>query len=106
MRLVDIEHRDHDVDLRMRVSAAQRDARAGRRTTSAAHCCGEPGQRSRDRCRGAGRMARYRYFSCRRTYTYDYELTSQAGLWSQAGQPVSRQAACQVVSDLSLLIYC
>ena len=38
--------------------------------------------------------------------TYDYELTSQAGLWSQAGQPVSRQAACQVVSGLSLLIYC
>ena len=49
VRLVDIEHHDHDVDLRTCVSAAQRDARAGRRAPSAVHCCGEPGQRGRSR---------------------------------------------------------
>ena len=49
VRHVDIEHHAHDVDLRTCVSAAQRDARAGRRTLSVVHCRGEPGQRGRDR---------------------------------------------------------
>jgi hypothetical protein len=37
LRLIDVDHHDHDDDLRMRVSAAQRDTRAGRRTSSTVH---------------------------------------------------------------------
>ena len=52
LRLVDVDHHDHDGDLRTCVSAARRSARAGRRTPSALHFCGETGQRGRGRWSG------------------------------------------------------
>ena len=52
LRLIDVDHHDHDDDLRMRVSAARRDARAGRRTPSAVRSRGERSRRGRSRWGG------------------------------------------------------
>ena len=52
MRLVDVDHRDHDCDLRTCVSAARRNACAGRRTPGVVLSRGERSQRGRGRWGG------------------------------------------------------